>query len=227
MKRSERPRRTALCLMIALLAALAIFSAGCDSGGSYHIKSDVPEQDARALYREYFKEHYDGANAQVVLAEVTGDSTQEMIVVSFGDDESVRGEVYTIFESGISHLYTIQGAEVHAGGFFNWFLRPLGDGHCSLVEEISDMWQGDGVIGWREYTLTGNGDKKIREEYVIDSNDPDYGDASGRITDEAFEQFTDDLTEYLSDCQTLYATISAAKELPEGCMQSGSTYFSD
>lgn len=180
--------------------------------------------DRRQQYRDFFYTNFRD-DSLVCFADVTGDRLEEMLVVSFDNNEGVYGDVLSVVDGTVRPIYHKEGAKVHAGGFFNWYLLPLSDGTSRLVEESGNMWQGVGQLSWVEYTLTATGARQVTAEKVLDTDDPGMSDASGFVTDEALSDYTDSLSAELAKCKTLYSAFSEAASVPPSCMHAPGEVF--
>ena len=164
--------------------------------------------DTKQLYKDYFYSYYND-NDFVVLADVTGDGVDEMLVVHLEDPDGfeITGHVYTVKGGEVTEIYTNHGSSVHAGGFYGWYLVERDGGYC-LGEESFGMWQGVGILSFTQYIPVGNGEKKVVEELVLNSEDEGNHDEYGMVTEEAYFAYTDQLYSIMEHSYCLYATAS-------------------
>lgn len=172
-----------------------------------------PEEPARTenlleIYREYFYSRFDDGD-HVVLADVTGDGREEMLVVDLVDPEGfeINGYVFTVKLGKVKEIYTNSGSSVHAGGLYGWYLVERDGGYC-LGEEGFGMWQGMGTLSFTQYTLDGNGNKTVVEELILNSEDEGKHDENGMVTEEAYFAYADQLYVIMEHSYCLYATAS-------------------
>ena len=127
---------------------------------------DGGKPDTKKLYREFFYSLYND-NDFVALADVTGDGTEEMMVVHLEDPDGfeITGHVYTLQNGAVTEIYTNRGSSVHAGGFYGWYLVERDGGYC-LGEEGFGMWQGVGILSFTQYIPAGNGNREVVEELL-------------------------------------------------------------
>ena len=169
---------------------------------------DGGRQDTKKLYKEFFYSLYND-NDFVALADVTGDGTEEMMVVHLEDPDGyeITGHVYTLQNGAVTEIYTNRGSSVHAGGFYGWYLVERDGGYC-LGEEGFGMWQGVGILSFTQYIPAGNGNREVVEELVLNSEDEGNHDEYGMVTQEAYFAYTDDLYAIMEHSYILYATAS-------------------
>ena len=175
--------------------------------------SDKPQEesqktDVKLQYREFFYSLYND-NDFVVLADVTGDGEEEMLVVHLEDPDGfeITGHVYTVNGGKVEEIYTNRGSSVHAGGFYGWYLVERDGGYC-LGEEGFGMWQGMGILSFTQYTLDKNGQKTVVEELILDSQEEGNHDDNGVVTEAAYFDYADQLYQIMERSYRLYATAS-------------------
>lgn len=167
-------------------------------------------EDAYGQYKQFFYNNY--ADTDIVyLADVTHDGVEDMVVVNFSDEyrSVVYGHVYTIRNGVVTEIYSKQGSDYHAGGFFAWYLVPVPDSdYWNLASESFGMWQGVGSVTYSEYILTNEG-YAIEVNYLeLDSSVEGNHDASGMVTDGAWSAYTKELNEELANCFRIYCSSS-------------------
>lgn len=172
-----------------------------------------PQEDpAQVLqrYEEYFYANY-GDGDLVCLADVTHDGMEDMIVIHFADPDGMQifGYVYTLQAGEVREIYSKMGSSTHAGGFFGWYLIPVPDSDFyNLCEEGFGMWQGMGILSFREYLLDQEGNVIETDYLYVDSEEEGNHDENGSITEAAYAQYHSALSEKLSRCYCLYAAAS-------------------
>jgi hypothetical protein len=121
----------------------------------------------------------------------------------------VYGHVYTLRDGRIVEIYTKQGSDYHAGGFFAWYLIPVANSdYYNLAEETFGMWQGVGTVTYREYLLTDEG-YEIDVNYLeLDSEDAGNHDDYGMVTEEAWNAYGRELNRELGKCYRIYCSSS-------------------
>ena len=171
-------------------------------------KDPAGEISRKQLYRDFFYTQFND-NDIVVLADVTGDGQDEMMVVHLEDPDGfeITGRVYTVEDGAVREIYTNHGSSVHAGGFYGWYLVERDGGYC-LGEEGFGMWQGVGVLSFTQYIPTGNGQRKVVEELILNSEDEGNHDEYGTVTEEAYFAYTDKLYGIMERSYCIYATAS-------------------
>lgn len=119
------------------------------------------EQTTQAAdLKTYFYEHF-SPDDKVVIADVTHDGIDDMIVVTM-DDEPYEGH-YTCYVCIVSQSGEIKmvehstGGYSHVGGFFNVYIRQTEEGFWNLGHQSYNMWQGYGSLGFDEYYLDASG----------------------------------------------------------------------
>ena len=162
-------------------------------------------ESRKEIYREYFYTRFDDSD-HVVLADVTGDGCEEMLVVD-PDGFEINGYVFTVASEEVKEIYTNSGSSVHAGGFYGWYLVERDGGYC-LGEEGFGMWQGVGILSFTQYTLDENGNKTVVEELILNSEDAGSHDEYGMVTEEAYFAYTDQLYAIMEHSYCLYASAS-------------------
>ena len=166
--------------------------------------------DVYSLYKEYFYNHFSDSDI-VYLADVTHDGVEDMLVVNFLDEyhATVYGHVFTVLDGEVVEIYTKQGSDYHAGGFFSWYLVPVPDSdYWNLASETFGMWQGIGVVTYREYLLTNEG-YAIDVSYLeLDSEEEGNHDSYGMVTEAAWSAYAAELNAELADCYRIYCSSS-------------------
>lgn len=159
-------------------------------------------------YRDYFYTRFDD-NDYVVLADVTGDGAEEMLVVHLEDPDGfeITGHVYTLQNDTVTEIYTNRGSSVHAGGFYGWYLVERDGGYC-LGEEGFGMWQGVGILSFTQYIPAADGSREVVEELILNSEDEGNHDEYGMVTQEAYFAYTEQLNDIMAHSYCLYATAS-------------------
>ena len=172
--------------------------------------TETQESDAYAMYKDYFYANYSAGDI-VYLADVTHDGMEDMIVVNFSDEyrSEVYGHVYTLQDGNVVEIYTKQGSDYHAGGFFAWYLVPVpGSDYWNLASESFGMWQGIGTLTYSEYQLT-NGCMVMECAYLeLDSEDEGNHDANGVVTEAAMNDYVAKLNRELENCYRIYCSAS-------------------
>ena len=162
----------------------------------------------KQIYRDFFYTLFNDNNI-VVLADVTGDGAEEMMVVHLEDPDGfeITGYVYTVVDGAVREIYTNRGSSVHAGGFYGWYLVERDGGYC-LGEESFGMWQGMGILSFTQYIPTGNGERKVVEELILNSEDEGNHDEYGMVTEEAYYAYTGQLYDIMERSYCICATAS-------------------
>lgn len=104
--------------------------------------------------------------------------------------------------------YTYQSGEYHAVGFFNCHIKDAGNGYMNLGCESFGMWQGRGMLDFEEYYLDNDGNKITVDKLTLTDDDPSVCDEEGRITEEAFEAYINNLIDMGSEFKVVYAVYS-------------------
>ena len=199
-----------------------------DSGMSYEFDYHIPGQteeipdgpdvqpeteetvDAYSIYKDYFYANFSDGD-EVYLADVTHDGLLDMMVVNFSDEyrSVVYGHVYTIQNGKVVEIFSKQGSDYHAGGFFAWYLVPVPDSDFyNLAEETFGMWQGIGTLTYREYLLTQEG-YDIEVNYLeLNSEEEGNHDSNGMVTDAAWSAYATKLNRELANCYRIYCSSS-------------------
>lgn len=173
-------------------------------------ESQEDPQQVRQQYADYFWEHYT-QDDMVCLADVTHDGMEDMIVVHFADPDRMQilGYVYTLREGTVTEIYSKLGSSTHAGGFFGWYLIPVpGSEYYNLCEESFGMWQGMGILSFREYLLDEEGNEIETDYLYVDSSEEGSHDENGYITEAAYENYERALSDKQSLCYCLYAAMT-------------------
>ena len=85
-----------------------------------------------------------------------------------------------------------------------------------LAEETFGMWQGMGETSFRAYYLDENGKKITYKKVKVSSSDPGCSDANGVVTEKAFNNYRNKLSNELMKCETLCVTFSEGYFEPLG-----------
>ncbi|MBQ6602267.1 MAG: hypothetical protein IJH99_02540 [Eubacterium sp.] len=170
--------------------------------------------DGKAVYAEEFFANYKDTD-KVCLADVTGDGEEEMIVVEFDEYGGINGRVYTLIGKGdtlhAAQIFTKTGSSSHAGGFFSWYLMPdeKHAGSYCFFEELDMLWQGYGSLEYNKYYLTKDGEVRNTAHGFVSSDSYGSTDDSGRISDEAYENYGGLIDLFLADCRILHREFTA------------------
>jgi len=153
----------------------------------------------------------------VCLADVTHDGIDEMIVITDGDikgdtkfSATIRGEVYTVNQNQIIKIHEKNGSTAHVANLFNWYLTENGN----LQEDLESMWQRMGAIYFNEYYLTSSGER-VDVESIILSNTVSQTNSDGTVTDEACQEFVDNVNNKVKDSYLLFSTLDSATVSPK------------
>jgi len=179
-------------------------TAAEDNAADMNETTALKKEDIKALYKAFFLNKHETED-KVCLADVTHDGIDEMIVVHRMENQDIEGYVYTVKDGQVSKIYEKRGAEVHAGGFFTWYLVDKGD-HWNLAEEDFSMWQGMGSVGYTEYYLSEDGDMIDVFSIGCPEDDNDVDD-EGYVKSDAFSRYTTKLNE-LTNVYELYAVTT-------------------
>lgn len=110
--------------------------------------------------KTYFYENF-SSDDRVVVADVTHDGIDDMIVVTMDDEPYERSYTcYVCIVSQNGEIKTVEhstGSNFHAGGFFNVYIRQTEEGFWNMGHESNDMWQGYGSLRFDEYYLDASG----------------------------------------------------------------------
>ena len=77
-----------------------------------------------------------------------------------------------------------------------------------LFRSSHGMWQGRGMLDFEEYYLDNDGNKITVDKLTLTDNDPSVCDEEGRITEEAFEAYINNLIDMGSEFKVVYAVYS-------------------
>ena len=176
--------------------------------GGIRPEDESVREEIKAAYRDYFYSRYDDAD-YVVLADVTGDGMDEMLVADWVDPDGfeIVGHVYTMMDGEVTEVYTNRGSTVHAGGFYGWYLVERDGGYC-LGEEGFGMWQGMGILSFTQYTFDERWEKQELEYLSVNSEDEGNHDEYGMITEEAYSGYLEQLNEIMARSYCICATAS-------------------
>ena len=177
-------------------------TAAEDSEADMNETTALKNEDIKALYKAFFLNKHETED-KVCLADVTHDGIDEMIVVHRMENQDIEGYVYTVKDGQVSKIYEKRGAEVHAGGFFAWYLVYKGD-YYNLSEEGFGMWQGMGEVDYTEYYLSEEGDRTDVYSMMCPSDDSEI-DEAGYVKDDAFDRYVVELGK-LEDIFLIYAS---------------------
>lgn len=159
-----------------------------------------PPLDPRTILVNWYFSEFDRTNIEIaVLADVTWDGVVELITVVRNQEEfAVEGRVFWVDDKGnVRQLEEVRGSEVHAGGFFGWYLKKW-EGGYTLAQETFGMWQGYGEVNVTEYILNTDGSWMILNyaEAVSGSEAP--------VTDEAWDSYVQEGKALLYQASSLY-----------------------
>lgn len=168
--------------------------------------------DTYSIYKNYFYANFTDSD-EVYLADVTHDGMEDMVVVNFSDEyhNNVYGHVFTIQNGSVVEIFSNRGSDYHVGGFYAWYLVPVPDSDFyNLAEETFGMWQGIGIVTYREYLLTQEG-YEIEVNYLeLNSEDEGNHDSYGMVTEAAWSAYTAALSRELAKCYRIYCAASNA-----------------
>ena len=149
-----------------------------------------------------------------MLADVTHDGEKEMLVIEqVPENDENNYYIFSVYKydmkDGMRKLdYTYQSGEYHAVGFFNCYIKDAGNGYMNLGCESFGMWQGRGMLDFEEYYLDNDGNKITVDKLTLTDNDPSVCEEEGRITEEAFEAYINNLIDMGSEFKVVYAVYS-------------------
>lgn len=136
---TEKKNSAALVCVVAAAALLAGGLVACEvAGGS--VETADPERDARReLFQAYFDENYTADTASVVLADLTGDGLEELLVIALDpnmeDTPSMRGEFRPFYYAQIEYFLLEDGAVVKCPGISDVANAHAGWGYVYLVPQ--------------------------------------------------------------------------------------------
>ena len=168
------------------------------------------QSDRKDVYNSYFDAHFAG-DTPVVLADVTGDGQDEMIILN-NNDGFTAGSVLTVDSSGeVQVIYQNFLPHSH-GGVCGWYLIPQADGGYALLEESDELWQGIGTLYFTEFRLTETGEMVQLRNLWLSSDEPGCVDANGMLEEFLIDDYAMQLGDIISTGTSLfvYGSMSSA-----------------
>jgi len=180
-----------------------VFDNGSGSGS---VSTDTEAAGRRAVYNNFFDAHYPG-DTPVILADVTGDGLDEMIILN-NNDGFTAGSVLTVDGSGeVRVIYQNFMPHSH-GGVCGWYLIPQPDGGYALLEESNELWQGIGNIYFTEYRLTETGEMVFLRNLWLSSDEPGCVDGNGMLMESLIDDYGMQLGDIISTGRSLFVHSS-------------------
>lgn len=141
------------------------------------------ETDDMEKYRAFVKKNDMQGITGTLLADLTGDGREELIVISSqADGGYIPIAVYGIEKNGlVVTLYEDAASDSHAG--WRWLYLYEEKGKNYLFRYAPVMYQGMGTWSWEIFSLTEDG-----EEVLLDSAEKEVDLTGGEATEELWEQ---------------------------------------
>lgn len=134
---------------------------------------DDPAASATAELKTFFYENF-SPDDKVVIADVTHDGINDMIVIIQEDDWSYECILCIGSETNeMTKMQLDRGGNFHAGGFFNIYIRQTEDGFSNLGRQSYNMWQGYGTLSFDEYYIDSAGNIVLVERIEASSPSDD------------------------------------------------------
>lgn len=136
-------KRNSMALVCVVLAAVLLAGGlvACESAGGAEtgaLPQEAGNEDRRALFRRYFEENYEANTAGVILADVTGDGQDEMLVL-------------TMYGTGGEALSLRDTVEADRFGWGRWEICGVREGEVVPLDSLRDI--GGGHVGWGQQYL--------------------------------------------------------------------------
>lgn len=187
----------AIAVTIAILIQNNSESEGTTKDKKAINKEEPKKESLKDIYAKYFYENYDDDVYRVLLADITNDEQDEMIVVE--EDKEARTfelKVFTYDNKKVNEIYKQTGAGFHAGGFINVYLYEK-DNRNYFLSGSDSMWQGYGECKFEIFSLKNDGEKvELLKEEV--SGSP--------VDDDEFRAFNKKYSEYAENSIEIVVT---------------------
>ncbi len=176
-------------------------------GGSVNTSAG---DDRRTVYMNHYDAHLAGGRP-VLLADVTGDRLDEMIILNIPGD-FVAATVLTVNANGEVVVIYDNFMPMSHGGICGLYLIPQPDGGYALLEECDELWQGIGKLYFTEFRLTETGEKVYLRNLWLSSDEPGCVDANGMIAEFLIDDYARQLGDIISTGNSLfvYSSMSSA-----------------
>lgn len=196
-------------VLVCLVLAAALLAGGlvaCEKASGSEVTLSPENQARRALFQTYFDRNYTEDNASVVLADLTGDGLEEMLVLTLDPDvaepPSLRGELVE-FSCGSIEYFGVDGdavvqypaASVVSSSHAGWgyvYLVPWEAG-WAIADFRPYIGQGMADYDYSIYTLGEDGEFAAQEQeevfFQIDTDSLMGEDMGGNSATEDVERF--------------------------------------
>ena len=174
-------------------------------------KDKLQLQLVSTLYQEFFNDNFPTSYAgetRSAIVDVVDNGCFDLLVVRIPDtyEEAITGYIYTLDASNkVKLVYQKSGYEIHAMGYFEWFIQENETTPTTYVLATMDGYWGMGLgeLTFRTYYITEDGEEHTVDSVSVRSND--YT-SSGEI-DNAYNQFEIQVAEMKSRMYTLYNAV--------------------
>lgn len=146
-------------------------------------KEFADEADDAEKYRAFVKKNHTAGIANTLLADLTGDEREELIVLDNQESgKYIPVAVYGIRDDGqVVRLYEDAAYDAHPG--WRWLYLYEEDGKNYLFRYSPVMYQGIGTYSYEIFSLTGEGG-----EVLLASEEKAYDISRGEVSEELWDE---------------------------------------